>query len=422
MISPDFQRQRPSGSLISARQQRRCALLLTLFAMICAVPVWAQDRSAAETLNVAVDPIRCWWRTSAGAVRTGEIFQVALTCAVIETDDVQVVPDESKLNPAAIQLTPFEVVEGSHPPDLRSGQRRFFQYLYSARVLSTDLIGKDVLLPSLTLQYKVNSRMSGNASLQGRDMNYILPEQAIRVLSLVPADAVDIRDTVDANFDRVESFGFRAGALDIGAVALGLLGSLVLVVTFVGMARGAGWKLPTEQMRVGDRAVLACAARELTAVQRESEQVGWSEPLLGRGVAALRIAAAFALDRPVSQARTTATGVRGEGRLLMRRNRRTVAISSSVTGEIMANELAGLPVTAPAAQRQLLETMHATMEAFSKVLYGQRGDTLKTEPLEGTLASALGVVHTLRAERLWPRPHLRRWLPGSRARQVRQDA
>ena len=135
-------------------------------------------------------------------------------------------------------------------------------------------------------------------------------------------------------------------------------------------------------------------------------------PLLGRALAALRIAAAFALDRPVTQARSAVTGDRGEGRLLMRRRGRTIAISSAVTGETLAHELAGLPLSAPSAQRQLLETMHATMETFAAALYGQRSETINSAPLEGTISSALGVVSTLRAERIWPRPHLRRWLPG----------
>ena len=420
-MSSDFELRRPSGPLTHVRGWRRCALLLVLFAATCPTPGWAQARSAAESLNVAVDPIRCWWRTGTGAVRLGEIFPIVLTCSVIETDAVQVVPDESKLNPAAIQLTPFEVVDGAHPADLHSGQRRFFQYEYRARVLGADSIGKDVPVPAVTLTYKVNSRVSGNTSIQGRELAYILPEQPIRVLSLVPADAKDIRDSVDQNFARVESLSFRANALDIAAVALGLLGSLVLVVTLVGAARGAGWKLPTERTHIGDRAVLARAARELTDVQRESEQTGWNEPLVGRALAALRIAAAYALDRPVNQARSTVTGERGEGRLLMRRRGRTIAVSSAVTGESIANELAGLPMSAPSAQRQLLETMHATMETFGAVLYGQRGE-INGAPLEGTISSALGVVSTLRAERIWPRPHLRRWMPGSRARQDRQAA
>ena len=49
---------------------------------------------------VETDPIRCWWRTSAGAVRIGEPFTLTLTCAVLDDEAVQVVPDESRLSAA----------------------------------------------------------------------------------------------------------------------------------------------------------------------------------------------------------------------------------------------------------------------------------------------------------------------------------
>jgi len=45
---------------------------------IAALPAAAQ--------NVETDPIQCWWRTSAGAVRVGEPFSLVLTCAVVEND------------------------------------------------------------------------------------------------------------------------------------------------------------------------------------------------------------------------------------------------------------------------------------------------------------------------------------------------
>ncbi len=116
---------------------------------------------------VEVDPIRCWWRTSSAAVRMGETFTVGLTCAVLETDGVQVIPDESQLTDSAVQLNPFEVIGGSHPPDLRSGQRRFFQYDYVTRVINPDVIGQDVPLPNLVVHYRVNSRLPGNAAHAG---------------------------------------------------------------------------------------------------------------------------------------------------------------------------------------------------------------------------------------------------------------
>ena len=128
-------------------------------------------------------------------MRIGETFAVVLTCAVLETEAVQVVPDESRLGSSVVPMTPFEMVGGSHPADLRSGNRRFFQYEYTLRMINPDVIGKDVRIPDLDIHYRVNSRIAANASLQGRDLTYVLPTLAIRILSMVPADIVDIRDT-----------------------------------------------------------------------------------------------------------------------------------------------------------------------------------------------------------------------------------
>ena len=78
-------------------------LLLTGF-FIIGLHALASAQPAATrppgTRDVSVDPIRCWWRTSAGAVRVGEPFDVSLTCAVLESDAVTVVVDESRLGNA----------------------------------------------------------------------------------------------------------------------------------------------------------------------------------------------------------------------------------------------------------------------------------------------------------------------------------
>jgi hypothetical protein len=149
----------------------------------------------AGTTNVEVDPIRCWWRTSSGAIRIGEHFDLWLTCAALETDAVQVVPDQSHLGIEVAAMAPFEVVGGSHPADLRSGNRRFFQYQYILRIINPDAIGKDVKIPDTVIHYKVNSRVAANTSIQGRDLTYVLPTEEVRVASMVPADAADIRDS-----------------------------------------------------------------------------------------------------------------------------------------------------------------------------------------------------------------------------------
>src|ERR1700682_2793100 len=186
-----------------------CLWLLALLGAARPSPGWAQQPAPSTEQMVQVDPIRCWWRTSAGAVRIGETFELALTCAVLENEMVQVVPDESRLGGAVIQMAPWEIVASPHPSDLRSGQRRFFQYQYTMRILNPDAVGMDVPIPIVLLHYRVNSKIAANASL-------------------------------------------------------------------------------------------ARPGRELSDVQRDAGQ-GWNEPLAGRALAASRIAAACALDRPVTQ-------------------------------------------------------------------------------------------------------------------------
>ena len=60
------------------------------------------------------------------------------------------------------------------------------------------MFGKDVALPETKISYRVQSKVGQKTSLQGRDQTYMLPAQSMRVLSLVPADATDIRDTSSA--------------------------------------------------------------------------------------------------------------------------------------------------------------------------------------------------------------------------------
>ena len=171
---------------------------------------WRRHRApvAPRRRTSQTDPLQCWWRTSAGAVRVGEPFTVVLTCAVLETDAATVVVDQSRLEPSVVQFAPFEVLGGSHGADLRTDQRRFFQYVYRLRLIAENLFGKDVSLPETKLSYHVQTqRRRRSAALQGRDQTYLLPPQSVRVMSLVPADATDIRDTPGETFSDLDQRG-----------------------------------------------------------------------------------------------------------------------------------------------------------------------------------------------------------------------
>jgi len=102
--------------------------------------------SAASAGEAAVAPIECWWKTDRSAVRVGERFTLTLTCAVLDTERVKVVVDESALAPTALHLVPFDIVGGERFRDIANGPRRFFQYQYSMRVLGEEFFGKEVTL------------------------------------------------------------------------------------------------------------------------------------------------------------------------------------------------------------------------------------------------------------------------------------
>jgi hypothetical protein len=388
---------------------------LTLLGLLLAGPALAaaQDNPAKM---VEVDPIRCWWRTSSAAVRMGETFTVGLTCAVLEADGVTVIPDESQLTDSAIQLNPFEVIGGSHPPDLRSGQRRFFQYDYLARVINPDVIGQDVPLPNLVVHYRVNSRLPGNAAMQGRDLSYLLPPQTIRVLSLVPSDATDIRDASGASFGRVEALGARAGVFEIAAVTFVALGSLMTIVALFTLARGARRRKTAGERMLPPWRVAHTADRELAAVAKES-QGGWNDELVDRALSAMRVTAASLVGGTVSQAKTAPNGGGSGGRIvsagpglldpIIPGRQRGLALSSAITAHDLRQELARLPESTPPARRRQLETLADALATFTAAQYGSSRQR-DSSTLDEALSAAAGVSRKLRNQRLWTRPPARR--------------
>src|SRR5262245_29318987 len=258
--------------------------------------------SGAAAQNVETDPLQCWWRASAGAVRIGETFTAVLTCAVVETDEVKVVVDESRLEPSVAQFVPFEVLGGQHAADLRNGERRFFQYEYRLRLLAENMFGKDVPLPETKLTYRIQSRVAQRTSVEGRDQTYLLPPLAMRILSLVPADASDIRDAASETFADVDRKSFRASLFIVVGGVLFALAGLVAILTLVRLYLRTRGPVAAADRLVGDAAILRSVGRELNAVQRAREDGGWTTELAARALAALRIVGTYALGRRAARA------------------------------------------------------------------------------------------------------------------------
>jgi len=357
--------------------------------------------------HVENDPIRCWTRTSAGAVRIGETFTVTLTCAVIESDLVQVVPDESKLGVAVVQMTPFEVAGGFHPADIKTNSRRFFQYDYNVRMINPDAIGTDVPIPLMQVTYRVNSRIAGNQQMQGRELTYVLPPMWVKVLSVVPQDATDIRDTDEASFSRVEQIAFRAGALQIVGTTLVVLGGVMTLLALISIARRAARQAKGPQERLLSRpALMRLAVRELSAAQQEGIASGWTDAALSRTAGALRLAAAGATDRPISQQVVEAEVTAGDGRFVISRLGRVkrTAVSAAVTSDDIDRALRRIPEGS--SKRQFLEELQQTLRALSAAQYSRPG--ADRSGVDTIVNKALELARQVRSQLSRPREWLRR--------------
>src|SRR3954447_19235540 len=324
---------------MSKRLLLSASLLLGLSAFAGAQPAPTHETG---TRDVSVDPIRCWWRTSAPAVHVGEQFDLSLTCAVLESEAVSVVVDESRLGNAVVQMAPFEVVSGSHPADLHAGLRRFFQYEYRLRIINPDAIGTEVRIPDMAMHYRINSKVAANAAVQGRDLLYYLPPAIMRVESLVPDGSTDIRDASGASFSTIDALNFRAGIFNILGIALIAFGGLMILLVLIRIARGARKWTPAEQRQLSTGSMVGVATRELAAVRRERASAGWTDDLLDRALSATRIAAAAALGRPVNQRTASSDVVVGDGRLVTRGPRRGSKriVSAPTTAQDVSRQIA----------------------------------------------------------------------------------
>ncbi len=371
-----------------------------LGATLLAVPAAAQ--------TVETDPLQCWWRTSSGAIRVGETFTSVLTCAVIDADEVKVNVDESRLDPSVAQFVPFEILGGSHAADLRNGDRRFFQYEYRMRLIAENMFGKDVALPETKLTYRIQSRVSQKAAVEGRDQTYLLPPLSIRVLSLVPSDASDIRDASAETFADVDRRAFRANLFVVIGGVLFTLAGLVALLTLVRAFLASRKPAAAADRLVSDGAILRGVGRELSAVQREREASGWTVPLAARAAAAMRIIGTYALGQRAARALTTAradNGAVSDGRIIIKSGwpkTKYIAVSGAATTRSMAS---AIKLTGNGRRPGELEGIEDALQRFTSAQYTRpiegKSERLDDTALDESLAAARGALNRLKLEQTW---------------------
>ena len=337
-----------------------------------------------EPGTVEVEPVTCWWRTTASAVRAGEPFTVVLTCSLLQAEAARVVADESRLEPTVVQLPPFEVIGGGRARDVETAARRFVQYEYRLRLIAENAFGTEVTLQPVEIAYRVESSVGAGEALAGRDLTYALPPLTMRLLSLVPDTALDIREAPVASFAEIEDAGFRGTLFRVLAVVLVALGGLVLAGAALGVLRRRRARDPRAGRRLSDAAILQGARRELEAVREQARSSGWSADAAGRALAAVRVVAACASGRPVTQMESNGRGVlphagaAREGQLVID-GRRTATFVSAATTTSDDEELRGALSRLSAARYgrngtfdgRLDDSIDATLRAADRLLAGR---------------------------------------------------
>jgi hypothetical protein len=377
-----------------------CAAVGTAIAIALADSAWAQ-LPAAGAVPTESAPLQCWWRSDAGAIRLGEIVEVTLTCAVLDRDDLRAVPDESRLTVAAIQMAPFEIVGGSHPPDLRTAGHRLVEYRYQLRIIDADVIGRDVKLPPLAIPYRVESRVGAGTTLTGRDLVHLMPQLVFRVVSQVPADATDIRDAGDASLARVEALRFRASAFAVAAWLLAALAALVGVSVAVPLWRRARGVRMRHDALVSDRAVLQAAAARLGAVLDASPAADFDADAIAGAHHAMRLVAAIAGGFGVRQSAIPGTTAVPDGRLVATGwlGRTRAAVTAHITPATLTQRLDAQPPRT-ARDRMRLEGLRDGLALVTKAQYAA-ADRPDGPALAAALRAARELAADLARERRW---------------------
>ncbi|MBI3492909.1 MAG: hypothetical protein HY047_14195 [Acidobacteria bacterium] len=244
--------------------------------------------------------------------------------------------------------------------------------------------------------------MGEKTSIEGRDQTYLLPAQSIRVLSLVPSDANDIRDASAETFADIDQRAFRSNLFTVVGGVLFTLAGLLALLAIVRVVSKFRKPVEIQEQLIGDAAILRGVGREFSAIRRQREDGAWTEDLVSRALAALRVAATYAAGGRVGHMPAGAEGTVEEGRLILRTGwpkSKRIAVSGSMTQSAVARALAGAS-TNGAGRAQRLESLAGALSAMTAALYG-REEKLDEAALDEALASGVASLGRLKLEQTW---------------------
>jgi hypothetical protein len=374
--------------------------LATAALVAIGVGPWASSlRAQTDPLD---EPITCWWRTDRLGVLVGERFTLTLTCRIAAAQRQSTIVDPSQFDSGALSVTPFEVVSVNHPDDLVVPGRKYFQYIYTVRLIGTTSFGQAVEIPPLVVTYTLQAT---NDKTPTRERVYMLPALPMRVLSVVPSGASDIREVAPPSFAHLEERNRRATLeLTVAAIALSfavvlLAGSLLRVVRSRS-GRPAAASLPA----LSRRTILSACATTARRLREDARQSGWTPQLAARACAILRVAAATVLARHVTQSPARPAQRVRDGQLLVRsglfKHHHTI-VSSAVTASVIAHTIA---VSPPRRTTDVVSSTRISeaLAAFSDVRFGKETQ-FDDGSLDEQLEKAIDAIRRSRTLTLRPR-------------------
>ena len=353
--------------------------------------------------GVATNSLNCWWKTDKSSVRVAEPFGLTLTCRFMETDRMKVVPNLAEVEPTAIELTPFEVLEGTRHEDIVEAPWRYVQYAYTVRLLGDEFFGRDIAIPATNLPFRIQT--GGAETVEGAEHTYLLPSMPMRILSLVPAQAADILDPTTDTFAALEARRFRAR---IELVASAIFFGFAAILASVGAVRvGERFRQrgPVVEKTVPVGTVLGGCAREIDRVRAEALRDGWTSTLAARALAPFRVAGAIALQQPVAQTLVAVDTPPRDGQLALRHGmlrRRHALVSASMTAEAidrLRSAANGGPPTG--ASRDIVNPIREALAELNAVRYGRAGE-IDVQALTRTVDNGCQALRRLRMTQLWP--------------------
>jgi hypothetical protein len=386
------------------KRSRIIGLAIVLAACTGSLAITIGAQSPPQDANVdrlAANPMNCWWRVSKNAVHVGEPFGLTLTCRVIETDRLKAVPNLSDVEPTAIDLKPFEVLEGARHDDIVAPPWRYLQYLYTVRLLGEEFFGRDIVIPATTVTFRIQTGDTETA--EGTEHRYVLPSVPVRILSLLPAQAADIQEPPVDSFADLAALRLRAtiefvaSAILFGfAAVLGIVGGFRVRERF----RKTG---PIVEKTVPVSTVLAGCVREIERARGQALRDGWTSNLAAQALTSFRVAGAIALKQPVAQTLAAADTPSREGQLALRHGilrRRYALVSAPITADAIDRLRSGGNGGRP-IDTKVLDQIRAALVALSAVRYGRLRD-IDVADLDRTLDNGSSALQRLRMTRLWP--------------------